>query len=177
MKDKRLLTGLQKLFWIAGWAMIALTIFGAVATIQSSSHEVQIDGVTPAMRDFFFVLSKFRVLVNGIAEAFFALLVSTVFGMIVSGQSAKTDQSNRFLLLTCWGLVGQSFLSLISVIHTVVQYPFMGLNNPSFYIKFMSVLGNVMSAAQSLVPILYAVTIYVLYRHFTRMVTFEAEVI
>ena len=181
MKNKQVTQGLERLFWFAGWAIIIVTVLGFLATINSglNLNIIGIDGAPSAMGEAMHVFSKFRILIQGVAEAFFSFLMSSVFGMIFQGRPANFRQAENYMRITCVGIVLHSILSFSSWLLEVINYKpiclFDGDCTP--YMKVMAFCSYSMIGIGTLVPVLYAITIFVLFHHFTRMVAFEAEVI
>jgi hypothetical protein len=170
----KLIPALQKIFWIIGWSVLAL----AVASIAMEAYEhfkPASDGLIQWPKKDFYFLKSARLLFSAIAQAFFAFLVSSVFDMIFHRAPVRSQQTESFLLLTCIGFCGEGLIGIIgwaqSAFYILPQSDF------SSGLGILSVATYLLSIFSSLISFVYAATIYILYRHFSKMVTFEAEVV
>ena len=168
--NARLVKRLQIFFWLAGWAILVLGVANAgLPFIREYIFNSNTSFAHIYKNDFSVVIS-FQQIFSAIGEGFFAFLTSAVFGMIFRKEPASR-QTERFLNLTCLGFLGSGVLSLYSWF-TIIG-PMMGQEAPNaFYLA---------SYAFGLIPPLtnfvYAIAVYVLFRHFSQMVTFETEVV
>ena len=108
-----------------------------------------------------------------LGSAFLAFLIAAVFRMIARQAPVGNENARRLMIVCCLSYLADafsqicSFISSVSVLLQLEMYRSMGLG---FWFPVS------LNAIPPLVPILYAATIFVLYTHFTRMVTFESEV-
>jgi len=166
------MTRLQKFFWAIGWAMLALVLINIGCEVyRYFSYEPGFLGEFFNKQPQFSLLTQLRVLCSGIANAFFAFLMSSVFAMIFQ-RTPPSAQAERFLILTCAGFVGEGLLTLYNWITGLSHLQF---GNESWQI--MTVMAYVLSVFTPLMSFIFAMTIYVLYKHFTRLITFESEVV
>jgi hypothetical protein len=174
--NPKLIPCLQKIFWIIGWAALTLAVFGIAIEVYQyfSPHEDPTLHINLSKYDFNF-LRSLKVLFSSIGQAFFAFLVSAVLGMIFHRAPVRTQQTERFLILTCIGFVGEGIIGVISWVQLL--YELFSHTSFSGIIGWLSMGTYLLNFVQSLSSFLYAATIYILYKHFSRMVTFESEVI
>lgn len=170
----KLIPALQKIFWIIGWSILVL----AAASIAMEAYDhfkPASGGLSQWPKKEFYFLKSARLLFSSIAQAFFAFLVSAVFDMAFKRAPVRAQQAVSFLLLTCIGFCGEGLLSVIAW----AQSLFYILPQSDFSSGFgvLSAATYLLSIFSSLIPFVYAVTIYILYRHFSKMVSFEAEVV
>lgn len=161
MTESKVVNGLQRFFWIAGWLMLAVTALSILTAVYLYTKGLVVD----------------------LTQAFFAFFMSAVFGMIFHRQPVGSQRAERFLIITCCGFVLESLIRVYSTVEfairqgllcNLVENPILNcgpLANTLQIVSHMTVLASALS------PLLFAITIYVLFRHFTRMVTFEAEVV
>lgn len=162
---------LQKIFWILGvlGLLTATLTFGSeiFRWLYPSTSWVTPEGVSanPEFRIF----TQLKNLFSAMGLAFFLFLVSAVLGMIFHRAPVKTQQTERFLILTCIGFIGESVFGfsgrLIDQIRLFGEWDIMT--------SFLYSLGFI----SDLVGIVYAITIFVVYRHFSQLVKFESEVV
>ena len=98
---------------------------------------------------------------------FLAFLIAAVVGMIEKQAPVGKEIASRLMIVCCLSYVtaalGQIYEAILALI--LISYW------PKWYH-----LGAYPSPIQLLIPILFAVSIFVFYTHFTKMVTFESEV-
>lgn len=168
---------LQKIFQFVGWSILILalmrmlyeayTFFFASEELHSLSPQVE-----------FSFLSSFSDLFSYLAQAYFAFLVSSVFAMVfnrgVHREPAGLARAQRFLVLTCGAFVIDGLLALVSWLQAGVYF----VNHIQFsWMGLLSVGAFLLGAAQGAILFVYAISIYVLFRHFVSLVQFEAEVV
>src|SRR5690606_37844090 len=102
-------------------------------------------------------------------------LVSAVFGMAFKRAPVCAHQTESFLLLACIGFCGEGLIGIIGWVQSA--FHFFPTYDYSSGLGIFSAATNLLSIFSNLVPFVYAVTIYILYRHFSKMITFEAEVV
>lgn len=172
MMNPKVITWLQKIFWIVGWAVLVLTV-GTIA-FQTYDYFQPSTGLIQWPKKEFDFLHQTRILFSAVGQAFFAFLVSSIFGMIFQRAPARTEQTEIFLKLTCIGFAGDGILGLISWIRSAF-YIFPQTMKSGW--EILSGLSYLLSVFSILISFVYAITIYVLYRHFSQLVTFESEVV
>ncbi len=110
---------------------------------------------------------------SNLGNAFLAFLIAAVFRMIAKEAPVGRENARRLMIVCCLSYAADalaqicSFVSNVQVLWQLEMYKRIG---PGFWIPFA------MTVIPAFVPLLYAATIFVLYTHFTRMVTFESEV-
>ncbi len=110
-----------------------------------------------------------------LTQAFFVLLVSHVFALLRGWSEERYHFGDRLMLVTCAGFTLQGILGFVGYVYTIINFKMTdayGNMNP-FYMN----VSYAVSALSELMPVLYALTILVLYRHFVQMVSFESEVV
>lgn len=170
----KLISWLQRIFWILGWLILGL----AVAMIGLDVY-YHFKPPSEFLSQYEFYLSKqTQLLCSLLAQAFFAFLISSVFGMVFHKAPVKQQQTEVFLKLTCIGFIGEGVMGLV-----VWGYSIVGLftvEAPSVDANIFQTLFHILSVLQifpNFIPLVYAIAVYVLYRHFSRMVLFESEVV
>lgn len=181
MSDVKLISGLQKVFWVVGWASLVITAAGMAGTVYFHM-KINFDtatGTIPGWSDTFYLLPQFKILVSGVTDAFFAFLVSSVFGMIFHRRPVDIPRSERFLLITCIGFALEAAISFFGWAEYLVRTANLQCSGEQCELWFRAVAAGsyALNAISALSPLLYSITIYVLFRHFASMVTFESEVV
>ena len=176
MKNADLVAKLELTFKWLGYLFFVGTLFGIYTSIKRFTHMdfVQHDGVTPANTELVHVLPQVRVLVDLMTNGFFLLLVSHVFSLIRGGSEHTHQYGFRLMTVTCVGFVLQALIGFSSAIYALVKFPKDALNATLDYLLFAT---SFLTSLGYLIPILYALTIFVLYRHFVGMIKFESEVV
>jgi hypothetical protein len=168
MTEKRFVQGLQRLFWVVGWVLIVVAAAGVYQTLNNGIFHFQ-----PEPEHY---LPQFKKFVETLTEGFFAFLMSTVFGMIFHREPVSSVRGERFMKITCLCYLLQAVIQVYTWFYGIFLIrgpcPDCGLAMGTTMWGLYLLVG-----IASLGPALYAVIIFVLYRHFTRMVKFESEVV
>lgn len=172
--NPKLIPWLQKVFWILGWAVLMLAVVNIGAEAYCYFRPASNDLIQWPKHEFLF-LKQVRVLFTSLGQAFFAFLVSSIFDMIFHRAPVKRQQTESFLILACIGFVGEGLLGMISWVQSAF-YIFPTFGN-STGLDILSALSYLLSLFPNLISFVYAITIYVLFKHFSQMVTFESEVV
>lgn len=170
--NSKLITFLQKTFNVIGWSILAL----ALVSLAKEAYEF----FTPTSEMILIqqprelqVLKSVGDIFSHLSEAYFAFLVSAVFGMVFHRAPVRSVQAERFLLLTCTSFFVEGIFNLIGWVQTGVYLTYLDFS-------WMGVLGFgafILGVFPAVISFVFSISIYVLFRHFSQMVTFEAEVI
>lgn len=171
---QKLIPSLQKTFWIVGWFILALTVVNIAVQAFQYFNPITSELITLPKQHFSF-LHSMQLLFSGIAQAFFAFLVSAVFGMAFKTSPIQKQQTEAFLILTCLGFCAEGFIGLASWIKMIIDI--LPHFDYSSFFGALSLTGYLLSIFGNLISFVYAITIYILYKHFSKMVSFEEEVI
>jgi hypothetical protein len=110
---------------------------------------------------------------SGLGNAFLAFLIAAVLRMIEKHAPVGNGHGKRLMIVCCVSYLAAAltgFCSSISKTSGVLRLQDFAKYFWWFWLPYSSTLITVF------VPVLYAATIFVLYTHFTKMVTFESEV-
>lgn len=172
--NPRMIPWLQKIFWILGWSALIL----AAVTIASNAYQF-FRPVSPTElswpKEEFYFLKQVRILFSSLSQAFFAFLVSSVFDMIFHRKPVRSQQTQAFLVLTCIGFVGEGAIGLISWFKST--FSVLPQFNVSSGVEILSFISYFVGLIPNLISFVYAITVYVLFTHFSKLVTFESEVV
>lgn len=170
--NTKLVTFLQKTFRVIGWSILAL----AVMSIAKETYEFfkptseMIQFQQP--RELQFMKSVANIF-SYLSQAYFAFLVSAVFDMVFHRAPIRTAQAERFLFLTCAGFFVEGVFNIIGWIQTAVYFNYIDFS----WMGILGVGAFILGVFPVVISFVYAISIYVLFRHFSQMVTFEAEVV
>ena len=117
------------------------------------------------MQDIFFAMGK----------VFFAFLMSSLFEIIRNKGPIHMKRSEKFLFMTCSGFSVAGLLGLIIWIRELTRLALPSQSTSADQMIYIA--SSIEWFIQSIWPLLFSVSIYILYRHFSRLVTFETEVI
>ncbi len=101
-------------------------------------------------------------------HALLAFLIAAVFRMLLKQSPVGRETASRLMIVCCLSYTAVTSVYLYYQILATIKFGYYwhGLASPFFYpMTFKTFL-----------PVLFAATIFVLYNHFTKMVTFESEV-
>lgn len=177
MKNQKVLKNLEKLFWVIGWVVLAITFIGVAATVYRHYSPPEVFGQQVEFpSDSFALFIYLKQLFSGFGEAFFAFLMSSVFTMTIHRQPVDLERAERFLLCTCVGWIGAGVISMISWGRTIyMMSPGSSLILDNEWWQVGVTVLTWLGSLQSLMPFIYALTVYVLFQQFSRMIIFEAE--
>jgi hypothetical protein len=157
-------------FAVRDWGPI-FSIFKYNRQIKSRRDPAELLYVAP-----FDIMKSFESFFSILANAFLAFLVAAVFRMIEKQAPAGNEKAKRLMIVCCLSYVASAMSGIFSVIWKARnepqywQWPNLKGSEWLFGISFTSGIISL------LIPVLYAITIFALYTHFSRMVTFESEV-
>ncbi len=172
---------LEKVFRILGWATLVLAVLSLVTQGFNFFNPSQYMP-TPE----FHFLKQMEIFFSTIGLAFFAFLISAVFKMILHKAPVNMEQTERYLILTCIGFAGEGLFALSGWLQstayvfsrmigdwgTIVSDPMLfALSDGTL------LLGHLISLFTNFIPFVYAISVYVLFKHFSQLVTFESEVV
>lgn len=178
--NKALILRLKKAFWFIGWVFIMAAVAGEFASV---AHFLFLDkpfdlgpniivSSPPKQFDFFLNLKLF---VKGMSAGFFCLLVSSVLKMISEGKGAK-NFDRRLLKAVCIWFLADGVLGVWSWILNL-SYIWGTASSDSLGITGLNLLTMLISGFDKVMPFLFALTIYILHRHFSKMISFESQVV
>ena len=178
--SKKNLRILERLFWWAGWSLILLMAFQIVGyssefLIRKTIADEQLFG--NAWQLEFRLSSQLQSLFELHSAIFFSFLIASVFRMIRIGRVVDLERSERFLKLACIGFVGTGLLSLVPWLSNARLTVGALFSDGSFAANIWNLVSMVIATFTCLVPFMYAITLYVLFRHFSGMVKFQSEVV
>lgn len=175
MTDPKLLKTLQKFFWWAACVLVALTFFSIGMMVYMHLHPApNLFGLL----DRASVWDQLGAIIDGVAKFSFAFLMSTVFGLLGDRQAVDLERGNRFLKITVIAFALEALYGevLWFKVHSQHSWSCSG-SLCDWEVQLLNLVSPLTTFLTNLTPALFAVTIYILYRHFTRMVEFEAGVV
>lgn len=165
---------LQKIFWIIGWSVLAVSV--AATAMEAYAYFVLVpDSLIPVSKKTFSFLGSTRRVFSEVGLAFSAFLVSDTFELIFHRVSRRPQRTERFLVLACIGFIGEGMLGVIT--WTLSASQIVPAYDLSTVPGVFSVSMYVVSIFSSLISFLIALTIYVFYRQFQRMVSVEVQAV
>ena len=156
---------------IMGWLLLigVLTgIWGRYSLYRRTPENTE--GFVTAIAQFN-ILSNLSSFFSGFGSVFFAFLVAAVLRMIEKEAPIGKEKAQRLMIVCCLSYTADAIVRFCSF-----------LPNLSAVVNFfsrsdwMSLLPYAYMGISPFAPLLYAASIYVLFTHFTNMVTFESEV-
>jgi hypothetical protein len=157
---------------VLGWLLIVGVFLGIWS--QANLYKQAQSDLTSSMALIageFKLERAFESFFSGLGNAFFAFLVAAIVRMIERREPIGIEYANRLMLICC----GSYLMNALLQFHNLVQSFFATLKLVGRF-HFLSIPTEIAMAVPAFVPILYAASICILYRHFTNMVKFESEV-
>ena len=157
--------------FIMGWALlvgISAQIWGWINFYREALDYSE--GFVAAVAEFDDLKSISNFLF-AFGSAFFAFLIASVFRMIEKEAPHGQAIAQSLMIVCCFSYVADALVRFGSLIRHFSE-KMLVFNSPDLG----SFLFSASSAVSPLVPVLYAASIFVLFTHFTKMVTFESEV-
>jgi hypothetical protein len=153
-----------------------LLLFGVLMeilgqTIRYNQAQNDVTGTMAFMAGEFRLESAFESFFSGLGNVFFAFLIAAVVRMIEKQAAIHIEYANRLMLVCCGFYLANALIK----IHFWIKSFFMMVKlTGSYQLTFLPT--EIALAVPTLVPVLYAASIYILYKYFTGMVQFESEV-
>ncbi len=157
---------LEIIFLILGWTSLIMTVLGLVMAMKSVIAPQSIFEMNLTRHQTF--VFQLKTLLIGISESFFAFLMSSALSMIRMQKPLNNQKIDLFLKITCIGFIGEGLLGI-----------FAGIQLMSFYRleEYGVWLVELMRLTPALMSCLYGVTLFILYHHFFKLISFKSEVI
>lgn len=150
---------------VIGWLLIVDFIRISLDTVNLPTDQLKYVSSSINNREIaYWAFSKF----GGI---FLAFLISAVVRMIEMQVPVGKALASRLMIVCCLSYTAATFVRIYQVINE-----YMGYGNYAFFNFYYRTLLMHISRLPVFVPLLYAVSIFILYNHFIKMVTFESEV-
>jgi hypothetical protein len=158
---------LEIIFLTLGWASLTIAILNIYNSMRAmmgprspfeqllSDHEV--------------FLIQFKFLMGSLGDAFFAFLLSSALFMIRHQKPVDSKKIDLFLKITCFGFLVEGLLGILGWINS--SKPQESFGQISYWFVYFAQL------TPSLMSCLYAVTLYILFQHFFKLITFKSEVV
>jgi hypothetical protein len=171
IQKQKVYLSLQKFFWVMGWlsavSCAGFLIYFSISQIRGP----YLSDIVWAQRSFGEIYSA---ITKGVGAVAFAFLMSTVFDILLKGRDENSKRTNIYLKLTCGCFVLRTVGALFWAFYSTIYVPLSYSGHLKFDLDTWISFLNVVLAFEFL---LYAVTIWVLFKHFIKMVEFESEVV
>jgi hypothetical protein len=157
---------------VLGWLLLAGVLIGIWGqVIRYNQVPNDLTGRMSVIAGEFKLERAFESFFSGLANVFLAFLMAAVIRMIEKRAPIGIEYANRLMLVCCCSYLANALIQF----HNLIQSFFATLKLLGrFY--FLSIPTEIAMAVPMIAPVLYAASIFVLYRHFTTMVEFESEV-
>ena len=157
---------------ILAWFLISSVLVGIWSRVVGYGQaQNDLTGYMGVMAGEFNVENTFSSLFSGLGNAFFAFLIAAVVRMILKKAPVAIEYANRLMIVCCLFYLAGALIRFYDLIHGLLLTRRLV---PGFVWGMLAPYP--LLAIPAITPLLYAASIYVLYRHFTDMVQFESEV-
>ena len=161
---------------VLGWLLvigIVASVWGTWGNYNTYLNAQQVPmGISSIVTEFK-LGSALGSFFSNLGNAFLAFLIAAVFRMIAKQAPVGSENARRLMIVCCLSYIAHVLVqicSFISSVHSLLQLEIYRRIGLGFWFPFA------LAVVPAFVPLLYAATIFVLYTHFARMVTFESEV-
>lgn len=180
--ERKFLLKLHKLFFLVGW----VNLVGALGAVGMALHDFILGPTSDKSVLRFYPQSNFVFLeqtsslfsYSGIM--FFAFLIGSVFKMLAHKKPMDLERAHRFQKLCCGSYLLQS---IFIILHCFDKIPSIYSYNTCAKFECGAKLALLLNGSylinvvnDTVPPLLFASSIYVLFNHFSKMISFEAEV-
>ena len=165
--NAKMLTLLRICALVLGW----LLVVGIVANVWGHFVVYRQAQMVPMAFPQFNIATALGSFFSNFGNAFFAFLIAAVFRMIERQAPVGHENARRLMIVCCLSYVADA---LVRSCAFAASFPGTLQSFGSFGWRFWIPYAS--TAIPVLVPILFAASIFVLYTHFSKMVTFESEV-
>ncbi len=157
---------------VLGWMLLITLSLESWGRFYIHLHTpVNTGGVVSTMAKFAYLRSHGCSLFSGLGIVFFAFLVAAVLRMIEKEAPVGMKNARKLMIVCCFFYLADAIVRSFFLIMSLPDI--MNLFNRPDWI---SLLPHVYIGTPPFAPFLYAASIFVLFTHFTKMVTFESEV-
>lgn len=149
---------------VLGWSLlitVLLDAWGRIYRHTQINHEAFDQFAIPAMSAFF----------SGLGSIFFAFLIAAILRMIEKEAPVGKKNAKRLMIVCCLSYLADAVVRSSALILSLPHVMHL-FNRPDW----ISLLPYAYFGPPPFAPFLYAASIFVLFTHFTKMVTFESEV-
>lgn len=158
---------LEITFLTLGWASLTIAGLNIYSSIRlMMGPRSPFDQLLTAHETF---LIQFKFLMGSLGDAFFAFLLSSALFMIRHQRPVESKKIDLFLKITCFSFLVEGLLGTLGWLKA--SKPQESFDQISYWFVYFSQL------APSLMSCLYAVTLYILFHHFFKLISFKSEVI
>ena len=149
---------------ILGWILLITELWKVCLLIAYYHNFLNIDGGGIALA------SRISSIFFGLGTVFLAFLVAAVLRMIEKKAPVSGSNSRRLMIVCCLSFLVDAIVRSCTFILSLpdIMYFF---HSPDWVSSFPHYFG-----LPPFAPFLYAASIFVLFTHFSKMVTFESEV-
>ncbi len=189
--ERKLLLKLQKIYFFIGWGLLALTlvVIGVKAqaflgapddSLLSADLKAQFIPHYISHGQFYFVPESI-MLFDSLGYIFFAFLISEILKILANKNELNLERAERFLLVTSGSFMLKTIFALIQFVEMMK----VGTGGTACKKIFECGVGhellvlssNTLLFVNQCVPsLLMAITTFILFKHFVKMLSFEAEV-
>jgi hypothetical protein len=167
--NKKSLQALQIIALVIGCLMVGSLVFDKITFIetfyQGKSNPMGYAAAIVTEKDLPMLFIEFFL---NFGHALLAFLIAAVIRMIVKQAPVGKETASRLMIVCCLSYTGTTGIYLYYQILATIKFGYY------WHSLFMPAAYPVMF--KTFLPVLFAATIFVLYNHFTKMVTFESEV-
>ena len=155
-----------------GWVLLGTILLESSGRFYISLRTpADTGGIVSTMAAFAYLRAHGCSLFSGLGSAFFAFLVAAVLRMIEKEAPVGTKNARRVMIACCLFYLADGAVRTLFLIMSLSDIMNL-LNRPNW----VSLLPNAYIGTPLFTSFLYAASIFVLFTHFTKMVTFESEV-
>ncbi len=156
---------------VLGWLLVIGILANLLGQLDIYLRSQKIPMGFPGIPARFDIVSAFNAFFSSLGIAFFAFLIAAIISMVEKRAPVGIEMATRLMTVCCLSYLAEALARFWSFVLNLCEVlPIFANSGWRFWFPYASTLISV------LVPILYAGSIFVLYTHFTRMVTFESEV-
>lgn len=164
---------LQRIFLLVGCFILASYLLAMGAEVYRHFYLAGHSDFTPIKETSFFLLMQ--GLFRALGQAFFAFLMSAVFGMVFHRTPVRSERAERLMKVTCFGFFGEGLLGIVNWCFSFGRV--LEFGSWADWLQWLVAASWALDLFPCLISFVYAGSIYVLFRHFSEMVAFESEVV
>jgi hypothetical protein len=189
--ETQILLKLQKIYSFIAWGLLVLTLVfiglkantflsAPTETVDLGDLRAQIIPRYISHGEFYFVPESI-VLFDSLGYIFFAFLISAVFKMLANKNELNLERAERFLYVTSASFLLKTIFSFIQFVG-IVRMGTGGNACKKFLecgvgFELLTLSSNALMFVNQCVPsLLMALTTFILFKHFAKLISFEAEV-
>ncbi len=172
---------LERVFWIVGYLLVVTLILSIALEIreQVKSNIVfqtgELTGYEVTPKSPFSIWDSVQKHSQFVPVCLFSFFMSSVFGIVAHREAALSKKTDTLMLATCVAFLVEALMAFADGVLGGFQFLSAASQSSHWVSSVIFIFQIVLIQIVNLAPVLYAASIFVVYRHFSELAKFESE--